>query len=177
MAVKETRKLAKEEPSDIASEVLDDGYIDVMDDKTVALFPLGDMIIPTGIDYKPGDPEEDALAVTDALPEIEDLCFLEVPKFFSLKGSVVTPAMMLELSRAVQRVLIRPEVSGVVVTQPADNIEETAYFVSISLSDVFQNQNSKPIVFTTCMNPEDPMFDGTKNLLDSIRVACHDVTL
>ena len=97
MAVKETRKLAKEEPSDIASEVLDDGYIDVMDDKTVALFPLGDMIIPTGIDYKPGDPEEDALAVTDALPEIEDLCFLEVPKFFSLKGSVVTPAMMLEL--------------------------------------------------------------------------------
>ena len=83
--------------------------------------------------------------------------------------------MMLELSRAVQRVLIRPEVSGVVVTQPADNIEETAYFVSISLSDVFQNQNSKPIVFTTCMNPEDPMFDGTKNLLDSIRVACHDV--
>ncbi|MFQ7008034.1 MAG: hypothetical protein ACLRRK_05345 [Parasutterella sp.] len=44
MAVKETRKLAKEEPSDIASEVLDDGYIDVMDDKTVALFPLGDMI-------------------------------------------------------------------------------------------------------------------------------------
>lgn len=175
MAVKETRKLAKEDPSDIASEVLDDGYIDVMDDKTVALFPLGDMIIPTGIDYKPGDPEEDALAVTDALPEIEDLCFLEVPKVFSLKGSVVTPAMMLELSRAVQRVLIRPEVSGVVVTQPADNIEETAYFVSISLSDVFQNQNSKPIVFTTCMNPEDPMFDGTKNLLDSIRVACHDV--
>ena len=83
--------------------------------------------------------------------------------------------MMLELSRAVQRVLIRPEVSGVVVTQPADNIEETAYFVSISLSDVFQNQNSKPIVFTTCMNPEDPMFDGTKNLLDSIQVACHDV--
>ena len=71
--------------------------------------------------------------------------------------------------------MIRPEVSGVVVTQPADNIEETAYFVSISLSDVFQNQNSKPIVFTTCMNPEDPMFDGTKNLLDSIRVACHDV--
>ena len=28
MAVKETRKLAKEEPSDIASEVLDDGYIE-----------------------------------------------------------------------------------------------------------------------------------------------------
>ena len=173
MAVKETRKLAKEEPSDIASEVLDDGYIDVMDDKTVALFPLGDMIIPTGIDYKPGDPEEDALAVTDALSGIEDLCFLEVPKFFSLKGSVVTPAMMLELSRAVQRVLIRPEVSGVVVTQPADNIEETAYFVSISLSDVFQNQNSKPIVFTTCMNPEDPRLDGTENLLDSIRAVSY----
>lgn len=86
MAVKETRKLAKEEPSDIASEVLDDGYIDVMDDKTVALFPLGDMIIPTGIDYKPGDPEEDALAVTDALPEIEDLCFLESSEGFFFKG-------------------------------------------------------------------------------------------
>ena len=53
MAVKETRKLAKEEPSDIASEVLDDGYIDVMDDKTVALFPLGDMIIPTGMTTNP----------------------------------------------------------------------------------------------------------------------------
>lgn len=39
MAVKETRKLAKEEPSDIASEVLDDGYIDVMDDKPL-LFSL-----------------------------------------------------------------------------------------------------------------------------------------
>lgn len=134
-----------------------------MDDKTVALFPLGDMIIPTGIDYKPGDPEEDALAVTDALPEIEDLCFLEVPVFF-FKGQCGHTGDDVELSRAVQRVLIRPEVSGVVVTQPADNIEETAYFVSISLSDVFQNQNSKPIVFTTCMNPEDLMFDGTKNL-------------
>lgn len=172
---KAARAKAREEVLDIASEVLDDGYIDVMEDKTVALFPMGEMIIPTGIDYVPGEPEEDALAVTDALPEIEDLCALEVPKYFALKGRVVSPSMMLELSRSIQKVLARPEVSGVVVTQPVDNIEETAYFVSISLSDSFQNKNSKPIVFTSSMNPEDPMFDGTKNLLDSIRVACHDV--
>lgn len=181
--VKKEKKVTKaeakdkeaQEYSDIASEVLDDGYIDVMDDKTVALFPMGDMIIPTGIDYMPGDPEEDALAVTDALPEIEDLCNLVVPKIFSLKGVVATPTQMLELSKAIQKELSRKEVAGVVVTLPADTIEETAFFVSISLSDQFQNENSKPIVFTSCMNPEDPMFDGTKNLLDSIRVACHDV--
>lgn len=175
MANKEVLIKAAEDTSDIASEVLDDGYIDVMDDKTVALFPMGEMIIPTGIDYKPGDPEEDALAVTDALPEIEDLCNLEVPKVFSLKGVVVSPNQMLDLSRAVQKELSRSDVAGVVVTQPADSIEETAFFVSISLSDQFQNQNTKPIVFTSCMNPEDPTFDGTKNLLDAIRVACHDV--
>ena len=32
---------------DLASEVLDDGYIDVMEDKTVSLFVVGDVILPS----------------------------------------------------------------------------------------------------------------------------------
>jgi L-asparaginase/archaeal Glu-tRNAGln amidotransferase subunit D len=159
---------------DLASEVLDDGYIDVMEDKTVSLFVVGDVILPSLTEKSELSEEEITQSLLEEIPEISDYCNLDTVKQFRFRGNIPTPAMMLDLSKSIQKALSNPDVAGVVVTQAPDAIEESAYFVSISLSDKFQNSNSKPIVFTSAMFSDVPFHDGGRNLLDSVRTACHD---
>jgi L-asparaginase len=62
--------------------------------------------------------------------------------------------------------LLRPEVTGVVVTHGTDTLEETAYLVTRSLPA------TKPVVFTGAMRTvSDLGWDGPANLLESVRVA------
>ena len=164
-----TKKNPELKPKDLATEVLDDGYIDVMDDKSVSLFIVGDPYISLEED---SDPTSEVL---ETFPDLADFCNLEVSDCIRFKGNIVSPAMMLELSRNIQKELSRPDISGCVILQAPDAIEETAYFVSISLSDKFQNRNSKPIVFTSAMVTGSLNEEARRNLLDAVRVACHDV--
>lgn len=62
------------------------------------------------------------------------------------------------------------------VTHGTDTLEETAYFLSISLSDKFQNTIFKPIVVTGAMRGADALSsDGPANILASVRIACNDI--
>jgi L-asparaginase len=173
---KKHEKLSEEHREDIADEVLDDGYIDVMEDKTVVIYTVGGTIaMKTGENgglVPAATPEE----LLEAVPGIRDLCNIEVVDFSNVPSGHVTPQMMLDLSRKIQKTLLRPEVSGVVVTHGTDTLEETAYFLAISQSEKIQKEIFKPIVVTGAMRGADALSaDGPANLLASVRVACHDV--
>ena len=173
---KETISQQIEPEVDITEEVLDDGYLDVMEDKTVVIFAVGGTIATK----KDGEgylvPAASGEELCKKVPGLDDLCNIEVVNFSCVQSTAVTPEMMLEISKQVQEILKRPDVSGVVITHGTDTLEETAYFLSISLSDEFQNEYFKPIVLTGSMRGADAVgADGPANLLASVKVACHDV--
>jgi len=74
------------------------------------------------------------------------------------------------LALKVQEALDRPDINGVVITHGTDTLEETAYFLHLSLNA------HKPVVLTAAMRPASALSaDGPANLSDAITLAnCSD---
>jgi len=63
--------------------------------------------------------------------------------------------------------LTSPDIDGVVLVQGTNTLEETAYFLSLTV------RSDKPVVVTGAQRPYNGLStDGPINLLDAIRVAC-----
>lgn len=97
---------------------------------------------------------------------IENFARIETHTFSNLPGPHVTPEIMLKLSRYLQEFLDRDEINGVVVTHGTDTLEETAYFLDLTLS------SEKPVIVTGSMrNGSELGYDGPANLSASICTA------
>lgn len=100
---------------------------------------------------------------------IEDFACIESYTFSSLPSPHMTPEIMLELSLYIQSFLDREDICGVVVTHGTDTLEETAYFLDLTL------KNEKPVVVTGSMrNSSELGYDGPSNLAASICTAASD---
>ncbi len=118
---------------------------------------------PESHGYVPALTEEDLLAL---VPGLDGLARVESAQFTNIPSDWITPEIWLQLSAAVNRELERPEVSGVVITHGTDTLEETAYFLSLTVL------SPKPVVITGAQRTvSETDFDGPRNLGDSIRVA------
>lgn len=97
---------------------------------------------------------------------IENYAELECHTFSNLPGPHVTPEKMLELSKCVQSYLERDDIAGAVVTHGTDNLEETAFFLDLTIS------SRKPVIVTGSMrNSSELGYDGPANLSASICTA------
>ena len=71
-----------------------------------------------------------------------------------------------DLALKIEEVIARPDVSGVVITHGTDTLEETAYFLHLTVNA------SKPVVLTAAMRPSTAFgADGPLNLIHSITLA------
>jgi L-asparaginase len=78
----------------------------------------------------------------------------------------MTPQVWLQLSTRINELLSRTNIAGAVVTHGTNTLEETAYFLDLTVT------SSKPVVLVGAQRPaSDPDADGPRNLLDAIRVA------
>lgn len=94
---------------------------------------------------------------------IEQYAEVESYTFSNLPGPHMTPETMLELSKYIQNIIAREDIEGVVVTHGTDTLEETAYFLDLTIN------TSKPIVVTGAMrNGSELGYDGPANLAASI---------
>jgi L-asparaginase len=92
-----------------------------------------------------------------------EACEVEVVEYGQFPGPHVTPAMMHEIATLIHDAVQREDILGVVVTHGTDTLEETAYFLDLSL------ETEKPVILTGSMNhSDDPRWDGPMNLRDSI---------
>ena len=101
----------------------------------------------------------------ESLPEIAKVARVEVDK-----GNPYGQASYEELRTLALRadeMLRSPEVDGLVYVQGTNTIEETAYFLSLTV------HSDKPIVITGAQRPFNGLSsDAQMNLLDAVRLAC-----
>ncbi len=100
------------------------------------------------------------------VPEAGKYATIEVNNFSNMSANYVEPKWWSRLTKAVDDALARPEVSGVVVAQGTDTMEETAYWLDLTI------KSDKPVVMIGAQrNASESDFDGPRNLLNAIRIA------
>lgn len=116
-----------------------------------------------------GRPRMTGQELLAALPEIAEVARVEVDE--GNPHEVATLDDVLKLAVRVNELLRLPEVDGVVFVQGTNTLEETAYFLSLTV------HTTKPIVVTGAQRPFTALStDGPINLLDAFRVATHSET-
>ncbi|MCS0672268.1 asparaginase [Cytobacillus firmus] len=104
--------------------------------------------------------------LTEKTKELLSLAELLVEEPFHLPSPHITPREMLKLKEIIEKNLAKEKISGVVITHGTDTLEETAYFLDLTV------KTSLPIVVTGAMRSSNEIgSDGLYNLISSIRVA------
>ena len=101
------------------------------------------------------------------IPGIDSVATVESEQFLNVASSSIGPARWLELTRRIADVFqTRPEVRGIVVTHGTDTMEETAYFLDLTVGD------SRPVIVTGSMRPSNMAgADGPANIMNAVRAA------
>lgn len=110
----------------------------------------------------PATSGEDLVAT---VPEIAKIARIEVQNLSNVPSDYMDPERWVGLAGAVREALSRPEVAGVIVSHGTDTLEETGWFLDLTIED------PKPIVLIGAQrNASEPDFDGPRNLLDAARI-------
>ncbi|MYC30025.1 MAG: asparaginase [Chloroflexi bacterium] len=104
------------------------------------------------------------------IPEVADIARIEAEDLVSVGSTAIGPAEWLSLTKRINQLVDRADVAGVVVTHGTATLEETAYFLHLTI------KSSKAVVVTGAMRPPTAIStDADLNLLDAIRVAAAPV--
>jgi L-asparaginase len=100
------------------------------------------------------------------VPGIEKVARIRLVDFALTPAMQYTPERLWDLVQCIRREAKDPKISGVVVVQGTDTIEETSYLFELAVN------TPKPVVVTGAMRTSAELgWDGPANLLDSTRVA------
>lgn len=103
--------------------------------------------------------------LVNMIPEARGLANVFIYEFGNFPGPHMTPQRMMELSLKINSFIEENRFDGIIVTHGTDTLEETAYFLDLTL-DV-----KIPIVVVGAMKTSsEPDWDGPKNLVDAIHV-------
>jgi len=101
-----------------------------------------------------------------SVPGISELAELEWVQAANLNSDDITAAHWVQLGRVIEERSKEPEVAGFVVTHGTDTLEETAYFLHLTL------KTDKPVVVTGSMRPATALSaDGPGNLYAAVALA------
>lgn len=99
------------------------------------------------------------------VPGISSIVRLEVNNLSNVPSDYMDSERWVGLQRAVEAALARPDVSGVIVSHGTDTLEETAWFLDLTV------RSDKPLVLIGAQrNASSPDFDGPRNLLNAARI-------
>ena len=119
------------------------------------------------------DPAVGALApaatgadLVKAVPGLDKLARVEVEQIANIGSNDMTPEIWRRLSKRANELLAKDGISGVVVTHGTDTLEETAYFLDLTVT------SAKPVIVVGSQRAASYFdSDGPRNLLNAVRVA------
>ena len=101
-----------------------------------------------------------------AVPELEDIAEIEAIQICNINSDDMTGEIWLELADTINQLSSDSEVAGFVITHGTDTLEETAYFLNLTV------KTDKPVVVTGAMRPATSISaDGPMNLYQAVCVA------
>jgi L-asparaginase len=100
------------------------------------------------------------------IPELESIAKVEEVPFRRLPSHALTDRDWLDLVRTIHSIFDQDQADGIVITHGTNTIEETAYFLTLTL------KTDKPVVVVGSMRPSSAISaDGYLNLLNAVKVA------
>jgi L-asparaginase len=105
--------------------------------------------------------------LSKSMPGVERFARLSHEQFANVASSELTLAQWLGLSKRINEIFASDkELAGIVVTSGTDTLEETAFFLHLTVRD------PRPVVVVGSMrNPSTVGYEGAANLLEGVRVA------
>ncbi len=118
-------------------------------------------------DYSYGGRHYSIEEMLDRVPEVRDIARIESEQFSNVGSGDLSPALWPHLARRINAIFREhPEAAGVAIAHGTASLEETAYFLNLTV------RSRKPVVVTGAMRPMTAIStDADLNLLDCIRVA------
>ena len=114
--------------------------------------------------YKPGELGVETLI--EAVPEMTAVADVTGEQFANIGSFDMTNEVWLRLAKRVNALLGQADVDGVVITHGTDSLEETAYFLHLTV------HSRKPVVLVGAMRPATAISaDGPVNLLNAVTLA------
>ena len=140
--------------------------------KTIAIIATGGTIAGTGqagktVAYQAG--EMNVNEILESIPSIKEVANIKEYQIMNIDSNEMNSARWLQLSSKINDIVKDDDIDGVVVTHGTDTLDETAYFLTLTLN------TSKPVVITGAMRPATATSaDGPYNLYQAVCLATHD---
>lgn len=147
-------------------------YVFIISVFTVSLsaqenLPLVHIITTGGTIASGGQQMKTGADLTKAIPQLDRVARITIEDYIRVGSSKITPENWRDIALRICEVLeTNSDVSGVVVTHGTDTMEETAYFLHLTV------KTGKPVVITGSMRSSTAVSaDGPANLMNAVRLA------
>lgn len=105
-------------------------------------------------------------ALLSSVPALGELAHISGEQLCNIDSSSLTDALLVQLAQRCNELLAQSEIDGLVITHGTDTLEETAFFLNLTVKSV------KPVVIVGAMRPATAISaDGPLNILNAVQVA------
>ena len=102
----------------------------------------------------------------EAVPTMKEFADVSGEQIASIGSQDMNDEVWLKLAKRVNAILAKPDVAGIAITHGTDTMEETSYFLDLTV------KSDKPVVLTGSMRPSTAMSaDGPLNIYNAVAIA------
>ena len=105
-------------------------------------------------------------SLIDAVPQLREIASVSGEQLANIDSCNLTSALWFKLAARCNELMADDSVDGIVITHGTDTLEETAYFLNLTVN------GTKPVVITGAMRPATAISaDGPLDLLNAVKTA------